>query len=78
MPDVGWEIDGRGECCLGFDCLERTLGMKSDIRDPAAEGGRRARLPIGEASREVPEEGDALPPCVTLGNCSASGDALFW
>jgi hypothetical protein len=40
--------------------------MKSDIRLPAAEGGRRAGLvppaPMGEASRDVPEVGDALPP----------------
>ncbi len=47
---------------MGLDCLDRTLGMKSDIRDPAAEGGRRVGTPIGEASREAPEKGEDLPP----------------
>lgn len=52
--------------------------MNSDISGPAADGGRRAGLPMGEASREVPDDGDALPPCVTLGSCNASGEAFFW
>ena len=79
VPDVGWEVEGLGEWCLGLDCLERTLGMKSDIREPEADGGRRAGLPlpIGEAEREAPVE-EERPPCVTRGSWRASGALALW